>query len=310
MADEWTVTSSARVGAPFRISGTAASMLISRDDQCRAYLTTWIIDQYRLSHSPPTVDSLAVRRAAEGKPLPVSERADRLLALLARMSQNVGNVVRYSFAYPHDDLYEMFLQMLAWSESVVWEEVAFLLEYLTARGWISYQAGPGRIVVAVAGYARLADLERTIVNSAQGFVAMWFGEEMKPAYTDGIKPGIELAGYLPFRIDGKEHNNMIDDEIVAEIRRSRFVVADFTHGETGMRGGVYYEAGLAHGLNLPVFWSCRKDVFDDKDKGIHFDLRQYNFIVWETPAELRDRLSQRISAVLGDGPQVTSSPAP
>lgn len=38
----------------------------------------------------------------------------------------------------------------------------------------------------------------------------------------------------------KEHANKIDDEIIAEIRRSAFLVADFT----GQRQNVYFETGL------------------------------------------------------------------
>ena len=66
--------------------------------------------------------------------------------------------------------------------------------------------------------------------------------------------GIEDAGYEAVRIDEKEHTNKIDDEIIAEIRRSRFVVADFTQGKDGARGGVYYEAGFAHGLGIEVIF--------------------------------------------------------
>ena len=79
---------------------------------------------------------------------------------------------------------------------------------------------------------------------------------------------------------------------------SRFLVADFTQGETGPRGGVYYEAGFAHGLNIQVIFTCRKDALEK----VHFDTRQYPHIVWETPQELRDKLAKRISSVLGDGP--------
>ena len=57
--------------------------------------------------------------------------------------------------------------------------------------------------------------------------------------------GIKDAGYEAVRIDKQRHLNKIDDEIVAEIRRARFLVADFTQGETGPRGGVYYEAGFS-----------------------------------------------------------------
>ncbi|MCW5608337.1 MAG: hypothetical protein KIT26_09815 [Nitrosomonas sp.] len=101
------------------------------------------------------------------------------------------------------------------------------------------------------------------------------------------------------RIDQKNHNNKIDDEIIAEIKRSRFVVADFTQGDSGARGGVYYEAGFAHGLNMPVIFTCRADALNN----VHFDTRQYNHIVWENIDALRNQLAQRISATIGDGPK-------
>ena len=69
-----------------------------------------------------------------------------------------------------------------------------------------------------------------------------------------------------------EHNNKIDNEIVAMIWRSRFIVADYA----GNRGGVHYEAGFAQGLGITVFWTCR----EGRLKRIHFDTRQCNFITW------------------------------
>ena len=93
----------------------------------------------------------------------------------------------------------------------------------------------------------------------------------------------------------------IDDEIVAQIRRSRFVVADFTHErrET-VRGSVYYEAGFAHGLNIPVIFTA------EKDSKLHFDTSHFVHILWthDKLCELRSRLRDRILAVeeLGPGP--------
>ena len=129
---------------------------------------------------------------------------------------------------------------------------------------------------------------------------MWFGPTIDDAWEKGIRPGIEDSGYEPIRIDKTEFNDRIDDEIIAEIRRSRFLVADFTQDGDGARGGVYYEAGFAHGLGLPVIFTCRKDVIDEGL--IHFDTRQYNHIVWTTPEELRKRLAERVAATIGDGP--------
>ena len=156
--------------------------------------------------------------------------------------------------------------------------------------------------LTVKGYARIAELEGRYTESSQAFAAMWFHDSIACVWEEGIKPGIEDARYLPVRIGRQEHNNKICDEIIAEIKRSRFVVADSTQGDHEARGGVYYEAGFAHGLDIPVMVTCRKDTLDK----LHFDTRQYNHIVWETPEELRQKLRVRISANIGDGPHTNA----
>lgn len=125
---------------------------------------------------------------------------------------------------------------------------------------------------------------------------MWFDDRLRPIWTSAIEPAINGAGYDAKRIDAHEHNNRIDDEIMAMIRRSRFVVADFM----GNRGGVYFEAGFALGLGIPVIWTCR----GSRLHRVHFDNRQYAFVTWE-PDKLEDfktRLQNRIEATLGKGP--------
>ena len=126
---------------------------------------------------------------------------------------------------------------------------------------------------------------------------MWFDNSMKAIWNDAISPAILAAGYEPKRIDEHPHNNRIDDEIIALIRRSRFVVADFT----GQRGGVYFEAGFALGMNLPVIWTVKKSALAE----VHFDNRQYNFVTWEEDnlPEFKLNLQYRIEATsaLGRG---------
>jgi nucleoside 2-deoxyribosyltransferase len=99
----------------------------------------------------------------------------------------------------------------------------------------------------------------------------------------------------------KDHINKVDDEIIAEIRRSRFLIADFTCAPKSVRGGVYFEAGFAMGLGLPVIWTANSSSIED----LHFDTRQYSHIVWDSPADLSQKLEQRIRAVLGAGPLVS-----
>jgi hypothetical protein len=148
------------------------------------------------------------------------------------------------------------------------------------------------------GWMRIEELMLHAPDKEQAFVAMWFNPVTDSAYNDGIAQAIFNRGYKPLRIDNKEHANKIDDEIIAEIRRSRFVIADFTCEKEKVRGGVYYEAGFAAGLSIPVIWTCHKDSFDY----LHFDTRQYNHIVWESPKDLRVKLEARIGAVVGEGP--------
>jgi nucleoside 2-deoxyribosyltransferase len=146
------------------------------------------------------------------------------------------------------------------------------------------------------GMIKAEEWRQTETKSAQGFVAMWFDMSLTDAWQNGFSKAIEAAGYTPIRIDNVEHANKICDEIIVEIRRSRFVVADFT----GQRNGVYYEAGFARALNLPVIWTCQKDDLAN----LHFDIRQYNCIDWEAPEDLRARLQNRLIALLGEGPRI------
>ena len=89
---------------------------------------------------------------------------------------------------------------------------------------------------------------------------MWFNPGTEAAYSHGIRPAVEACGYSAMRIDHKEHVNKIDDEIIAEIRRSKFIVADFTFEPEKPRGGVYFEAGFAFGLGKPVIWTCQEEL--------------------------------------------------
>jgi nucleoside 2-deoxyribosyltransferase len=183
------------------------------------------------------------------------------------------------------------LMPIGWNRSV--EELSYMVtEVLCNEMGLLVRQNKQEYQVSPKGLLYLEGL-REIVSSI-GFCAMWFSEEVRPIWMQVIEPAIRAAGYEPLRIDSKQHNGKIDDEIMASIRASRFVVSDFT----GNRGGVYYEAGFAHGLGLPVIFMCREG--DD----LHFDVRQYNCIFWKADAleDARDRLKNRLLATLGQGP--------
>ena len=289
---EYLVDNSPRAGGAYIVSlALVNSDLIHMTDAEKARLTSWLVGQRLKGNRQPTITKQVIDWTRNGTPLAVQERAYRLLRLIAQKSTSVGASVRLSNGDP---------EALAWTESTVPEEVDYLHRFLDDRGFLNSRhslGGNSSSTVTMDGYSVIAE-ESLAVDSKQAFVAMWFNDTLAQAYEEGLAAGIREAGYDPLRIDRKEHVNRIEDEIIAEIRRSRFVVADFTQGEDGARGGVYYEAGFAHGLGLPVVFTCHKDSLET----LHFDTSHFSHIVWDEPEDLREQLRNRIRAVIGQGP--------
>jgi nucleoside 2-deoxyribosyltransferase len=285
---------SPRAGGQYEITRSAYVNQRNTGENQRLRLTSWLVEQRMAGVDCPVITTKILEFAESRKPLSVHERADRLLQWLTTLSPYIGALAR---VLDGDNAQAIF----AYSESIEGEEVRFLAKYLVSCGWLdsySVHSGGFDVTISVRGYAHLAELDTKHVNSSQAFVAMWFDDSMTEAYDNGLAEGIKKAGYKPLRIDRKDHNNKIDDELIAEIRRSKFLVADFTQGEDGARGSVYYEAGFAHGLGIPVIFTYKKG----SEPTNHFDTRQYNHIEWESPEDLARKLQNRISATLGDGP--------
>ncbi len=212
------------------------------------------------------------------------DRADKLLIALEKMTEYAGQEVLMESV--EDDL-------LSYGWCINNDELYEIIDFLSDSKRITQ--GVGNIKIIPDGWLHLEKLLSRGHENQQGFVAMWFDDSMSIIYNDAISLAILDSGYKPHRVDQREHNGKIDDEIISQIRRSRFIIADFT----GHRGGVYYEAGFAMGLNLEVIWTCRHDELDK----LHFDIRQYNCISWEMKKleEFRKKLHYRIERVLGRG---------
>jgi len=215
------------------------------------------------------------------------EQMDNLLRVLGEMSTGLGQRSAFSqhLDYP-----------LVTTTGV--EEISFLANALREREYL--EKTTDYIQLTLKGWERLEEIQKAGRQSNRAFVAMWFNLSMNSLYDDAIKPAILKAGYDPLRIDRHEHVNRIDDEIIGQIRRSRFMIADFT----GQRHGVYFEAGMMTGLGRTVIWLC-----DEKElQGMHFDVRQFNFITYKAPGEAQVPLYNRIIAIEGEGPGVFTKP--
>ena len=280
------VEDSLRAGGDYEITDQARRHVATLDQKDKAKLTTILINLRRMGDRVPLVTSELIEEAKRADPLPVHERAERLLRYLVNLPKYVGQ--RFSTYFIQNDL-----RAFAWSESTIIEDIMYFLHYLTTKGWLERQNLS--YMITVAGYQHVEE-QATKKDLSQCFIAMWIDDSMNSALEEGIEKAVKECGYTPRRIDQKQHLNKICDEAIAEIRRSRFVVADFTHGADGARGSVFYEAGFAHALGLPVIFSCQKDP----EKPLHFDTRQYPHILWEEPEDLYAELRDKIGALIGD----------
>ena len=173
------------------------------------------------------------------------------------------------------------------------EEFLHLLRLLSEQQLLEEPPGrdPARRTsfrITPDGWKRLRELLKISRDPNRAFVAMSFAPELLPVWENGMKPALINLGFNPIRIDQTHGEDKIDDRIIAEIRKSGLLVADFT----GHRSGVYFEAGFAMGLGIPVVWTCKKDDVDNA----HFDTRQQQHLLWETPDELREKLTNHIAA--------------
>ena len=172
----------------------------------------------------------------------------------------------------------------------------FIIKSMMKKNWIIAEIEElvgGKMIMQSIQIAEdgWTEIEKNIKESheKQIFVAMWFDEKMDKAY-NAIEKALRETDFVPRRIDKKQFNTEISGEILLEIANSGFILADVT----GQRNGVYFEAGFAMGKRKPVILCCKKDDLEN----VHFDIRQYNHIVWDNENDLYIKLKDRISGTI------------
>lgn len=296
---------SPRAGGAYRVVGTVVAVWSNYEEAHRAILrpklTTWIVDQHREGVREPIINSDVLAIIEQRRPLGFSERIKRFFQMLIDQDYKISDHIRIAGVVDQDTL-ATTNRIASWIGAENDKEPSAFLKILGDAKLLE-EGSNHKWNLTALGFERLEQEGIGGANTNQVFVAMWFSTKMHAIYAEGIAPAVEELGYRPFRIDRKEHNNKIDDEIIAEIRRSRFMIADFTCGTFDVdgkkraeaRGGVYYEAGFAQGLSMPLIWTVRADCIDH----VHFDTRQFAHIVWNDAADLRTKLINRIRASIG-----------
>jgi hypothetical protein len=294
---------SPRAGGEVIVKKDASEFCKSLNPIQKSAITNWLVDRRIDFDDKPILDLNLAKECSKIKPIKISDSKTKFMRYIMDIRPN--EQILFTSVYHDMDLEDKFHteMILAQIGAVNYHEALEILRLLEEDNLITIKSGICKITSN--GYNYIESMGSKS-GSPQAFVALWFHDETNQVWRQGIMPAIKDAGYEPLRIDNKPTNGKICDEIISEIKNSRFLVADFTcrlielEGVKSAlhRGGVYYEAGFAMGHGIDVIFTCRADCIDH----LHFDTRQFSHIKWKNPSDLRNQLYHRISRTIGVRP--------
>ncbi len=299
----------------------------------RHLVSAWIQRQNRAGVRTPLVpadtrDAESMNKWFEqlkyaGFPQTVTEKLDALLKAYGDIVKD-GISTASIATHQHPEL----ISLIAARDHDELTELSRLLHELNyiefssfRRDFVAYPEAES-VIIKADGWRRIDEMSKAPGGTDSALIAMWFHEHTA-AYREACIMALRSCGYKPLIVDQSDFNGFIMDQILALMRTSRFVVADFTclpeqvQGESvkcGVRGGVYWEAGVAFGMNKPVIHTCEDS--EDSRRRLHFDVTQYRTLYWR-PDELTgdvgdltapianpnfaERLAQHILGTIGRG---------
>lgn len=223
--------------------------------------------------------------------------------LIGRVPQFYLEIIRTLCASDIDAVEYFFTKVLCEGEG-------FLDRVATKRAIVGgHSLDMSSFVVTPKGWKYL-DGDSAQSSSQSVFVAMWFAEFTRPL-REVIRKVIKSKGYDPVFVDElptrsnltpeQQHdltaNSTIDDMIIANIRRAKFVIADLScfpgekmtsaiykrqDGTPEVReivcAGAYFESGYATALEKPIIYLVHQKQTP------HFDVNHIPYITWDESA--------------------------
>ncbi|KWX69818.1 hypothetical protein [Paenibacillus jilunlii] len=206
-------------------------------------------------------------------PVTIEDKGNRLLQYLYRHSESAGDpVVIQPLSGSYNLTYSPNLQELVYIIDKLINEQLLIREgmtfKLTDKGWSEAAASAGG-----------KKLKPCLILTAEK-------EELCREWQETLLPKIEQLGYLP-RLLTHDNTQNRDHDTLALIADSRLIIADLT----GQSPEVYFAAGYALGLNIPVIWTVNNSAADK----LNVHAGTIRPIVWDTSEELAVLLRQKLS---------------
>ena len=221
-------------------------------------------------------------------PTTPKEKADNLFQELLKLQKEDGEKV----------VLDAYFTLSAWKRLYFKSsnELIYYAEYLIEQKLIEAvfrNFTDGKKIVAfhitVPGLNYGIQLQSEGEKSNLCFIAMAFKPETSNI-RNAIKEALIETGFKPILIDEQNINSdrTINDEIIANLKKCRFCIADFSYHSNG----VYFESGFALGQGKKVIYTCLKSEFERA----HFDIRPLQHIIYETAEQLKKDLKHKIEA--------------
>ncbi len=205
-------------------------------------------------------------------PVTVEDKGNRLLQYLHRHSNGAGDPVvihplsrNFNLTYsPNIQELVYIIDQLSTDDLLVREGTNF---QLTEKGWNQ--------AIASAGGKKLKPCTMLIPKV----------QDLRTEWQEGLLPKLEQLGYLPQMLPQPD-TNIRDTNPFETIADSKLIIADLTGQDTE----VYFLAGYALGLKIPVIWTVSSEKADQLSVPIQ-DIRP---ILWDSTEELAVILQQRL----------------
>ena len=224
---------------------------IGKDEQKRA-LASHAIRNLSARGTQVKVYSSDIDEFLKGSPPSVMEQANNLLNHFAATAKEPGNTIR--FTHPEE--------FTGVTGALSKEGVTALFEFLCESNFLKKQdsnLNAYAYSMTVKGWQHYEELSKQAKDSTKAFMAMKFGEpELDTIVDDIFRPAVLQTGFRLQKLNDEQSAGLIDDQLRVQIRRSRFLIADLTHGNNVPSTGNYNTSNKMMSCTLPQSYSISK----------------------------------------------------